>query len=75
MKLTALLDEANLSPELTALNKAAWLSTVWTALEEWQDEYEGRAAVGTDTYEQRWDDICTAMAWIAEELEVQPYDD
>ena len=60
---------------LTANNKAAWLSTIWTALEEWQDEYEGRAAVGTDTYEQRWDDICTAMAWIAEELEVQPYDD
>ena len=44
---------------LTALNKAAWLSTIWTALEEWQEEYEGRAAVGTDTYEQRWDDICT----------------
>ena len=61
--------------KLTALDKEAWLSTIWTALEEWQDEYEGRAAVGTDTYEQRWDDICTAMAWLAEELEVQPYDD
>ena len=63
---------------LTALHRAAShasLSTIWEALEEWQDEYEGRAAVGTDTYEQRWDDICTAMAWIAEELEVQPYDD
>ena len=55
--------------KLTSLDKAVWLSTIWTALEEWQDEYAGRSAVGTDTYEQRWDDICTAMAWIAEGLE------
>ena len=45
------------------------LETVWEARWEWQDAPEGRAAVGTDTYEQRWDDICTAMAWIKEALE------
>jgi len=55
----------------TAHDRAAWLSTIWTALEEWQEEYEGRAAVGTDTYEQRWDDICTAMAWIHEDLNIE----
>ena len=60
--------------KLTSLDKAVWLSTIWTALEEWQDEYEGRAAVGTDTYEQRWDDICTAMAWLAEDLDVNQED-
>ena len=62
---------------LTALHRAAShasLSTIWEALEEWQEEYEGRAAVGTDTYEQRWDDICTAMAWVSEELEVNQED-
>ena len=55
---------------LTSNDVNSWLETVWEALWEWQDAHEGRAAVGTETYEQRWDDICTAMAWLAEELEV-----
>lgn len=46
----------------------SWLETVWEALFEWQDAHEGRAAVGTETYEQRWNDICTAMAWIEENM-------
>jgi len=54
---------------LTSNDVNSWLETVWEALWEWQDEHEGRAAVGTETYEQRWDDICTAMAWIEEGLE------
>jgi len=53
--------------KLTANNKASWLSTVWASLEEWQDVYEG----GRVDHEERWDDICTAMAWIAEELGVE----
>tara|TARA_R110002153_G_scaffold100555_1_gene236523 strand:- start:1804 stop:1974 length:171 start_codon:yes stop_codon:yes gene_type:complete len=44
------------------------LDTIWEALWEWQDVYDGGAAVGTDTYEQRWNDICTAMAWIEENI-------
>ena len=47
---------------------SSWLETVWEALFERQDAHEGRAAVGTETYEERWDDICTAMAWIEESL-------
>lgn len=53
---------------LTSNDVNSWLETVWEALWEWQDAHEGRNAVGTETYEQRWDDICTAMAWIEESL-------
>jgi hypothetical protein len=45
------------------------LEVIWDALWEWQDIHEGRNAVGAETYEERWDDICTAMAWIKEDLE------
>jgi hypothetical protein len=38
-------------------------------LHEWQDIHEGRNPVGKETYEERWDNICTAMAWIKEDLE------
>jgi len=44
------------------------LDTIWEALWEWQDVYDGGSTVGTDTYEQRWNDICTAMAWIEENM-------
>lgn len=56
---------------MDANDKASWLEVVWEALHDWEAEYEGRAAVGTETYEERWDNICTAMAWIAEELEIE----
>ena len=36
--------------------KRSWLAVVWEALEE------------HDYPEEQWDDICTAMAWIREEL-------
>lgn len=52
---------------ITRGDRASWFETVWDALHEWQDVYEGGAAVGTDTYEERWDDIRTAMAWIEEQ--------
>lgn len=55
-------------PNLTSNNVGSWFDIIWEALHEWQDAHEGRAAVGTETYEERWDDICTAMAWLAEEL-------
>ena len=47
----------------------SWMDTVWEPLWEWHAAHEGRAAEGTETYEQRWDDICTAMSWIAQRLE------
>ena len=59
---------------LTYGKRASWLNTIWNALGEWQDAYEGRNAVGGETFEDRYDDICTAMAWIAEELDVEMED-
>ncbi len=53
---------------LTSNDVDSWLETVWEALWEWQDAHEGRVAVGTETYEHRWNDICTAMAWIEENM-------
>lgn len=55
---------------MNANDKASWLEVVWEALHDWEAEHEGRAAVGTETFEERWDNICTAMAWIHEELGV-----
>jgi len=54
-------------PKLTSNNVGSWLGIVREALEEWQDAHEGRAAVGTETFEERWDNICTAMEWIFQE--------
>jgi len=56
--------------KLTANNKASWIFNIWTALEELQDI----KVIVDNCDQQRWDDICTAMAWIAEELEVNQED-
>jgi hypothetical protein len=42
------------------------LEVIWDAMHEWQDLMENR---GLKDIEERWDDICTAMAWIKEDLE------
>jgi hypothetical protein len=49
---------------LTHNNKASWIATVWNTLEMWHgDELDPEDR-------EQWDDICTAMAWIAEELDI-----
>lgn len=50
---------------LHALDEESWLSTIWDALEDYREKSipEGEVA-----YDQQWDDICSAMAWIREEL-------
>jgi len=57
--------------KLTSNDKASWIHTIWIALEEWEEAHEGRNAEGGETFEERSDDICMAMAWIAEELGVE----
>jgi len=52
----------------TANNMDSWFDTIWQALWDGQDK---------EAYsDERWDDICTAMAWIAEaaghETEMDP---
>lgn len=53
---------------LTYGNKASWLNTIWDALEVWRGD-----EVSPED-EAQWDNICTAMAWIAEELDVEQED-
>ena len=46
------------------------LEVIWDVLHEWQDYQEHVLnQVDKEAYEERWDDICTAMAWIKEDLE------
>lgn len=42
------------------------LDLVWDALHEWQLIALNR--LDQETHDERWDDICLAMAWIKEEL-------
>lgn len=46
-------------------NKSSWLVEIWDALEDFRDTC---IPEGDPLNDARWDDICTAMAWIAEEL-------
>jgi hypothetical protein len=43
--------------QLTSGNKLSWLVTVWNALPK-----------ELDVSDDEWNDICTAMSWIAEEF-------
>lgn len=51
--------------DLTHSNTASWLETIWCALE---CHRENSIPEGVKDYDEEWDDICTAMAWISEEL-------
>ena len=42
------------------------LEVIWDALHEWQDLMDKH---DLKDIEERWDNICTAMAWIKEDLE------
>jgi hypothetical protein len=47
--------------DLQRYNKTSWLETVWDALQGFRED-----CISTD--DEQWDEICTAMAWITEEL-------
>ena len=50
------------------------LEVIWDVLHEWQDYQEHVLnQVDKENYEERWDNICTAMAWIKEDLEDLQY--
>jgi len=46
------------------------LEVIWDALHEWQDLMDKH---DLKDIEERWDNICTAMAWIKEDLEDLQY--
>ena len=50
--------------ELTRGDMDTWFETIWNALHSHRENCipEG----GDPTYDEEWDDICTAMAWIEE---------
>lgn len=52
-------------------DRESWLAAVWLALEEWDDYVADDIEAGEAEAEQHalnHDEICTAMAWIREEL-------
>jgi hypothetical protein len=50
---------------LHAQDPSSWLETIWDAL---HSHRENCIPEGTPQYDDEWSDICTAMAWITEEL-------
>lgn len=49
-------------------DKATWLDQVWAALWEYREK---QIPEGDSEHDEEWDDLCTAMAWILEELNVE----
>lgn len=47
---------------LTKSDKRSWFSTVWDALQIYRED-----CIPTD--DEKWDEICTTMAWIEEEVD------
>ena len=52
---------------VTHSNRVSWLQVIWSAL---HSHRETCIPEGVPEYDDEWDEICTAMAWIAEELGV-----
>lgn len=50
---------------------ATWLSVIWAALHGYREDC---ISEGVDNNDEQWDEICTAMAWVHEELGVS-YED
>ncbi len=53
--------------KLHALDKETWLEIIWDALWCYHEDCISRAK---PPYDKEWDDICSAMAYIREDLEL-----
>lgn len=51
--------------ELKSNNPKSWTETVWAALADYRNS---SIPEGTPEYDAEWEEICTAMAWIEEEV-------
>lgn len=49
----------------TSTNPESWLNIVWDALHDYR---ENSIPEGYDDYDEQWEELCSAMAWIREEL-------
>ena len=59
-------------PTPTANDTRSHIETIWYAL---QSHRETCIPEGTPEYDEEWDDICTAMAWIQEDLDCEELPD
>lgn len=51
--------------DLHAYDPESWLETIWQALHAYREDC---IPEGEKFYDDEWSDICTAMAWIREEM-------
>lgn len=58
-----------MTDQVTYADKESWLDTIWSALDSYREKLE---AGEEETGGPSWDDVCTAMAWIGEELGMDP---
>jgi hypothetical protein len=56
---------------LTRADKSTWIATIWPALWAYREDC---IPEGDESYDAQWDEICTAMAWITEEIEGEDND-
>lgn len=59
---------------LRHIDPQSWIDLIWDKLFSYRDEL---IPEGNPDYDDEWSDICTAMAWITEELNLStgPDDD
>ena len=55
--------------DLTRGDTDSWFETIWDALHGYREDC---IPEDHEVYEEQWSDICTAMAWIREEVEGNP---
>ena len=58
--------------KLHAHDTESWLDTIWSALHAYREDC---IPEGNEDYDDEWSDICTAMAWIEEQLSEPDTDD
>lgn len=51
--------------DMTQNNSESWLKVIWAALDNYR---ENNIPQGDESYDETWDELCTAMAWVREEL-------
>ena len=54
--------------EVTRNNPESWLDRIWDALHAYREELIPEGAC--ISFDEEWDELCTAMAWLREELEL-----
>ena len=61
-------DQVQAAKDVRAGDPKSWLDAIWGALAGYREDC---IPEGEEAYDEEWSDICTAMAWIAEELGVE----